>query len=136
MASTDKAAPDAATDAAPEAPDTGKWETVGGSLGEEWDFVNGPLIGNYLGHKTVETEKVDSGEATAYQFALASDPESVVFVWGSYAITDAFADGAIKLGDLVKITAQGTREFSAVNEKTGKNEPRIVKQYRVQVRRD
>lgn len=129
MADKENAAPDAATDAAPEASES--WETVGGSLGEEFDFSTGaPLIGNYLGSRTVETEKVESGEATAYQFALASDPESVVFVWGSYAITDAFAAGDIKLGDLVKITAQGTREFKGPDGK-----PRIVKQYRVQVRR-
>lgn len=128
MADKENAAPDAATDSTPEAVEN--WETVGGSLGEEYDFANGPLIGNYLGSRTVETEKVESGEATAYQFAPVNDPDSLVFVWGSYAITDAFDSGDIKLGDLVKITAQGTREFKGPDGK-----PRIVKQYRVQVRR-
>lgn len=126
--------PNKATDAADttngtSAPEARSWEDVGSGLGEEWDFDrDGALIGNYLGSKTVETDKIETGEATAYQFAPERDPESVVFVWGSWQIADAFAQDAIRIGDLCKITYLGIKQVGTGDD----GKPRMVKRFRIQ----
>lgn len=114
---------------APETTDSEQWETINsGSLGNEWDFdQDGPLVGYFLGTRTVPTTKVDSGEATAIQFSLRSDPDEIVFVWESsdlkiFSNTDMF-----RTGDLTKITYLGRRSFTGSD-----NKPRQIKQYRVQ----
>lgn len=109
-----------------------EWDTVNtGSIGEEWDFErDGPLTGNFLGLRTVETQKVESGEAIAIQFAPISDPDSVVFIWMSADLA-AFEDGGMfAIGDRVRITYLGRKQFTGADGK-----PRQLKQYRVQVPR-
>jgi hypothetical protein len=122
------------TPAATEAADNDEWETIPtGSLGNEWDFDrDGALIGNYLGSRTVETAKLESGEATAHLFAPIGDPESVVFLWESADLAGAFrvdGDGTslIRVGDKVRVTFLGERAFTAAN-----GQPRRIKQYRVE----
>jgi hypothetical protein len=116
----------------PATPAGDEWETVGGSLGIEHDFSTGPLVGSYLGGTDVKTDKVKGGIATAHKFAADDDPESIIFVWESADLRNAFGADGIQQGDRVRIVYLGEREFSAVNEDTGKNEPRRIKQYRVQ----
>lgn len=108
-------------------PPAQEWETIGGSLGTEWDFRDGPLVGNYLGSQTVATRKTESGEAIAHRFAGADDPDSIVFVWESADLRSAFANDAIGLGDLCRISFLGEREFTSAD-----GQPRRIKQYRVQ----
>lgn len=124
-------AKDTGTVAAPASADTGdEWETVNtGSIGEEWDFErDGPLTGNFLGLRTVETTKVESGEATAIQFAPISAPDEIVFVWMS-ADLKAFEDSDMfAVGDRVRISYLGRKQFTGEDGK-----PRQLKQYRVQV---
>jgi hypothetical protein len=111
---------------------TNEWETVVVGLGDEWDFErNGSLVGNYLGTTTVETTKVDSGEATAFRFRVGNDD---VFVWGSSEIERAFSrkipdtdDPIIALGDRVKIDYLGIDQF------TGAKGPMQIKRYRVAI---
>lgn len=109
--------------------DGDEWETIPtGSLGEEWDFEHdGPLIGHYLGSRTVETRKLESGEATAHLFAPVRDPESVVFLWESADLRGAFDGDKIRMGDKVRVTYLGERAFTADN-----GQPRRIKQYRVE----
>lgn len=107
------------------------WETVNtGSLGNEWDFErDGPLVGNFLGSRVIETTKTQSGEATALQFAPAANPDDIVFVWES-ADLGIFSedDSIIRVGDLVRIAYLGRRQFTAAD-----GTPRQIKQYRVQM---
>lgn len=113
-----------------------EWETVQVGLGREWDFDrDGSLIGNFLGTAVVETDKVESGEATAYLFSAHGDGEDV-FVWGSAEIVKAFArtipgtdDPLIATGDKVKISFLGRESF------TGAKGPQQIKRYRVQIPR-
>lgn len=107
-----------------------EWETVNtGSIGEEWDFTrDGPLVGNFLGLRTVETTKVESGEATAIQFAPIDRPDEIVFVWQSADLM-AFSDSDMfTIGDRVRINFLGIKQFTGADGK-----PRQLKQYRVQV---
>lgn len=109
-----------------------EWDTIGGGIGDEWDFDrDGALVGNFLGSRIVETTKVESGQATAYQFAPRVAPDTVVFVWGSYEIESALSGDLVRVGDLVRISYLGTRQFTGQDGK-----PRVVKQFRVQVPRD
>lgn len=112
-----------------DAPD--EWETVNtGSLGSEWDFDrDGALVGHFLGLRTIETTKTASGSATALQFAQATHPDNIVFVWES-ADLSVFSDteSIIRVGDLVRITYLGRRQFTAAD-----GTPRQIKQYRVQL---
>jgi hypothetical protein len=115
--------------------DTVEWETLStGSLGQEWDFDrDGPLVGHFRGSRTVPTEKVESGEATAYLFSPVNAPDSEVFVWGSSEIAAAFAalpDGStlIREGDLVRIAYLGRDQFTGADGK-----PRQIKRFKVQV---
>lgn len=112
-----------------------EWETLStGSLGTEWDFDrDGALVGHFAGTRTVPTEKVESGEATAYLFHPVSNLDDQVFVWGSSEIVAAFAplpDGStlIREGDLVRIAFLGRDQFTGQDGK-----PRQVKRYKVQV---
>lgn len=118
-----QAAPTAVAD------DGDEWETIPtGSLGEEWDFErNGALVGNFIGSREVETQKIESGRATAYQFAPVADPDAIVFVWGSAEIEAAFTSDLIRVGDKVRITYLGERAFTAADGK-----PRRIKQYKVE----
>lgn len=114
------------------APDTDEWETVNtGSIGEEWDFDrDGPLTGAFLGLRTVPTQKVESGEATAIQFAPAGAEDTIVFVWMSEDLK-AFGDSNMfAVGDRVKVSYLGRKSFNGADGK-----PRQLKQYRVQVPR-
>lgn len=106
-----------------------EWETISTSIGEEWDFEqDGVLVGHFLGTKTVESTKVDSGEATAIQFAPLDNPDHVVFIWQSADLMMFSNDDRIRTGDLCKINFLGRRTF------TGKdNKPRQIKNYSVQV---
>ncbi len=106
-----------------------EWETIGGSLGTEWDFErDGALVGHYIGAQTVETRKLESGKATAHRFAYIDDPERIVFVWESADLRTAFGGtDAVALGDKVRITYHGERAFTADD-----GSPRRIKQYRVQ----
>jgi len=118
--------------------DSEEWQTLQtGSLGEEWDFRAGPLDGNYLGSRTVETEKVEAGFAVAHQFAPRSNPDAIVFLWESADLKGPFSelgDGTvlIRVGDRVRISYLGEREFTG-QDAEGKPAPRRIKQYRVQV---
>lgn len=121
------------TPAATEAADNGEWETINtGSIGEEWSFHDGPLIGHYLGARTVETPKLESGTATAHQFAPIDRPESIVFLWESADLAGAFAVGddgtsLIRVGDKIRVTFLGERAFTSAD-----GQPRRIKQYRVE----
>lgn len=111
-----------------------EWETIpSGSLGEEWDFSHaGPLVGQYIGSREVETQKIESGSATAHQFAPLDAPESIVFLWESADLAGAFhvaEDGTtlIRVGDIVRVTFLGERAFTSAD-----GQPRRIKQYRVE----
>ncbi len=129
-------AKDTATAPEIDAPEAGamEWETVQTGLGREWDFErDGALVGNFLGVQSVETTKVDSGEATAYLFRSRAENEDV-FVWGSSEIVKAFDrsipdtnDPIIAIGDLVKVEYLGRESF------TGAKGPQQIKRYRVQI---
>lgn len=124
----------AKTDPAPTAqePDSTEWETVQIGLGREWDFTrDGALVGNYLGSSVVETQKVESGEATAYRFAVTGEE---VFVWGSSEIVSAFSrmipgtdDPIIAIGDKVRVEYLGRDSF------TDANGPKQIKRYRIAI---
>lgn len=117
------------TTPAPAGTDDGdEWETIPtGGLGDEWDFDrDGVLIGNYLGSREVETEKIESGKATAHLFAPVTDPDRIVFVWESAEIATAFSGDLIRVGDKVRVTFLGIRQF------TGKKGPQQIKQYKVE----
>lgn len=113
------------------------WETINtGSLGDEWDFErNGPLIGYFTGTRVIETQKVDSGEATAILFSPYKHQDEQVFIWQS-ADLEIFSEpeSPILQGDLCKITFLGIRQFTGTN-KDGKAEPRQIKQYKVQAQK-
>lgn len=123
-------APDKASrpDASADVPDGTTWETLpGGSMGDEWDFErDGTLIGHFVGLKTVETQKVESGEATAILIAPLTTPDREVFVWASKEL-DALTGDLVRVGDLVKIDFLGRDQFT---DKDGK--PRQIKRYKVQ----
>lgn len=112
-----------------------EWETVNANLGKEWDFErDGALTGHFLGTATVETDKVESGVATAYRFSPQGDPESLVFIWGSSEIVGAFSrmipdtdQPIIAIGDLVRIKYLGRDAF------TGAKGPQQIKRYAVQI---
>lgn len=108
--------------------DSDEWERIptGNIDGDEWDFDKGPLIGHFLGSTTVETDKVESGQATAYMFASPDDPNDVHFVWASQQLTAAFGSDLIRQGDKVRISFLGYDQFTG---KDGK--PRQVKRFRV-----
>lgn len=120
-------------DSSPAATDNDEWEAIPtGSLGEEWNFDHGPLIGFYLGSRTVQTPKVESGEATAHQFAPTDDANAIIFLWESADLAGAFkvdGDGTslIRVGDKVRVSYLGERAFTAADGK-----PRRIKQYRVE----
>lgn len=114
--------------ATPATADVDEWERIptGNIDGDEWDFDKGPLIGYFLGSTTVETNKVDSGQATAYMFSLRDDPESVAFVWASQQLTAAFGGDLIRQGDLVRIRFNGYDQFTGRDGK-----PRQVKRFSI-----
>jgi hypothetical protein len=113
--------PDAAADGV-------AWETIPtGSLGEEWNFEHdGPLIGNYIGSRKVETTKIESGEATAHQFAPLDRPDDLVFVWESKDL-EALSGDLIRVGDLLRITFLGERAFTSAD-----GQPRRIKTYKIE----
>lgn len=108
-----------------------EWETISTSLGDEWDFErDGALIAHFVGLVEKETNKIESGKATAVQFAPINDPDRVVFVWAS-ADLQMFTGGdsadLIRVGDLVKIQFLGRDQFTGAD-----GSPRQIKRYRVQ----
>lgn len=113
--------------------DPSEWETLQAGLGREWDFDrDGMLVGNFLGTATVETRKVDSGEATAYLFSVGGED---VFVWGSSEIVNVFDrkapdsdDPIIAVGDRVAIEFLGRDQFTGDDGK-----PRQIKRYKVRI---
>lgn len=116
------------TTAAPE----DEWERIALGLGEEWDFHNGPLIGNYLGTTTVTAENKNprpgegsTREVPVHQFAPVDDPSGIVFLWGSSELDNAFNSDLVRIGDKVRINYLGKSEFN------GQNGPQNIKRYRV-----
>lgn len=108
----------------------GEWEEVRIGLGDEWDFDNGPLVGDFIGSVERPVEDKRTGEMRdqlVHQFAPEGNPEEIVFLWGSYQLDTAFAK--IDAGTRCRVQFAGTRQFSASDG------PRVVKQYRVQVAR-
>lgn len=107
-----------------------EWETIGGSLGTEWNFErDGTLVGNFLGIVDKETNKVESGHAAAIQFAPEGDPDNVVFIWASSELsmfTGGEGSDLVRVGDRVRITFLGRDQF------TGDRGPQQIKRYRVQ----
>lgn len=108
-----------------------KWQNVSAGFGDQWDFeIDGPLIGNYLGSVETGVPDGNSPDPTAtrkswvHQFAPISDPDSVVFAWGSYNLDAAFrgwdTDGnaLIPLGTLVRIVWRGKKEMKGKGGKT------------------
>lgn len=89
-----------------------EWERVQAGLGEQWDFdKSGDLIGTWVGAEVVELKEPGldgKSEATAYMFAL--DDGSQVFLWQSYALTNALEKCGV--GDRVKIVYKGQRDFT------------------------
>lgn len=115
-------------------PDGVEWENLpGGGLGDEWDFErDGTLIGHFIGTQDVETQKVESGHATAVQFAPINEPDALVFVWASselsqFTATDEHDMPLVAVGSLVKIQYLGRDNFTGADGK-----PRQIKRYRVQ----
>lgn len=106
-----------------------EWEEIRTGLGTEWDFVNGPLVGNYVGTTTQDIEDKRTQETrvvNVYQFAPEDDPSSLVFVWGSSELDAAMADDRIRIGDRMRIIFLGIEQFA------GDDGPRQIKRYRVQ----
>jgi hypothetical protein len=120
-------------DAPVPAADNDGWDTLNsGSIGTEWDFERETVLtGHFLGLRTVETTKIESGTATAIQIAPLDSPDDIFFVWLS-ADLKAFEmdnDGTalVRQGDLVRITYLGRKSFVGADGK-----PRQIKQYKVQ----
>jgi len=112
--------------------DEEKWETLNsGSIGVEWDFdKEGPLTGYFTGTRDIETQKVESGKAVALLFAPRDHPDEQVFVWQSSDLS-LFTEEMpmVRVGDLVKITFLGRKNFTAADGR-----PRQLKQYKVQIK--
>lgn len=111
-------------------PEGTEWEDIGKGLGDEWDFEqDGTLIAHFIGSKEVETTKIESGKATALQFAPINEPDAIVFVWASSELSMFVTgeDDRIRVGDLVKIQFLGIDQFKGADGK-----PRQIKRYRVQ----
>lgn len=108
-------------------PEGTEWETIPtGSLGNEWSFHDGPLVGHYLGSRVVETTKVDSGEAVAHQFAPLDNPDDIVFLWESHDLS-ALSGEMIRVGDLIRVSFLGERAFTSKD-----GQPRRIKQYKIE----
>lgn len=123
----------AADKATPETADEQEWQDIRTGLGgDEWDFEKGgALIGAYLG-SVVRDITDNDGETRAqsvHQFAPDGQPGNVVILWGSYQLDAALADDAVHIGSMVRIQFEGTRPF-----KSKDGGPRVVKQYKVQVK--
>lgn len=105
-----------------------EWETLGGGLGEEWNFDNGPLTGYYVGTLPYHLNK-ENRDTLVHQFAVVNDPDTIVFLWGSYNLDTVLADTEkVRVGDKFKISFLGTDSFRDANT----NQPRTIKRYRIQ----
>lgn len=126
--------PQTSTDQAHEVnPEGIEWETLTLGLGDSWDFEHyGPMTGHFLGTTTRPVADKETGEirsTNVHQFAEYSDPDRVVFVWGSSQLDDAFTSDLIKQGDLVQIVFLGIDQFT--DKESGK--PRVIKRYKVRL---
>jgi len=123
----------AADKATPETADEQEWQDIRTGLGgDEWDFdKHGALIGAYLGSTSKELTDEDgkTREQSVHQFAPDSDPNEVVILWGSYQLDAALADESVSIGSTLRIQFEGTRSF-----KSKDGGPRVVKQYKVQIK--
>lgn len=110
--------------------DAPQWEDVRTGLGDEWPIEDRPLDGNFLGMSTKELTGADGKERvqSIYQFAPMDAPDTIVFLWGSYQLDEAFRE--IERGTRCRVTFNGIRQF-----KDDKGGPRQVKNYRVQIAR-
>lgn len=109
-----------------------EWEEVQVGIGDEWDFKNGDLIGNFLQARIIElpeqsqTKQEDGSirdKATIFEFAL--DSGEVVFLWESYQISEGMKDATS--GSRVKIVYEGVKDIQ--------NGARRVKQYKFFVKK-
>lgn len=112
-------------------PSADEWETIQTGLGSEHDFErDGPLVGSFLGSRTVTIDRDGEAVETAvYQFSPDAQPDEISFVWESAEIKSAFSDSEIQIGTRMRIVYLGRDQF------TGKNGPQQIKRYRVQVAR-
>ena len=89
-----------------------EWERIAVGLGEQWDFEkDGPLIGVWTGAEVVGLKEAGldgKKEATAYLFD--TDTGESVFLWQSYALTNALEK--VGVGDRLKIVYKGQRDFT------------------------
>lgn len=116
--------------------DSDGWDTISSGLGQEWDWHDGPLVGNFLG--TLETEVPDKNSdipnatrtTNVHQFAPSDAPDETVFIWGSVNLDKDMANDAIQVGDLLRITYLGKDSFTG---KDGK--PRTANKYKVQAKK-
>ena len=110
--------------------DDDDWEDVKTGLGTEWDFdKNGTLTGYYVGPREVELPEGNAtGRPTAmiHEFATIEGGEQV-FIWESYQLAQALTEPGH--GDLVRISFLGEESFK------GKDGPRRVKKYKVQMKK-
>ena len=110
------------------ATDGQKWQDVRTGLGDEWEIEKQPLVGSFIGMSTKELTGADGEKRvqSIYQFAPESEPDRIVFLWGSYQLDEAFRE--IETGTLCRVSFTGVRQFKG--EDGG---PRQVKNYRVQI---
>ncbi len=107
------------------------WQNVSAGFGDQWDFeIDGPLIGHYIGSTETEVSDNNSPDPNAkrtswvHQFAPVSDPDTVVFVWGSYSLDAAFrgfdqdGNALIPLGTLVRVVYRGKKEMKGKGGRT------------------
>lgn len=115
--------------AAPVGDQSEEWDDIRVGLGEEWDFRDGPLVGNFLGTTTQEIEDKQTREqrtVNVHQFAPVDNPDVIVFLWGSSELDAAMASDLVRQGDKMRITFLGIDQF------TSDDGPRQIKRYRVQ----
>lgn len=93
-------------------PQDDEWERVQSGLGEQWDFEKqGDLVGTWVGAEIIELKEPGldgKTEATAYMFQV--EDGSQVFLWQSYALTNALEK--VGVGERLKIAYKGQRDFT------------------------
>jgi hypothetical protein len=109
-----------------------EWDTVVAPYGPTFPFENDgdALTGTYLSVKQVEQDDMaNPGEKRmANVYAIRSDSDGTEYsVWGTYAIDEAFKDGAIVEGQTVRIIFNGKIPID--------NGKRTVNQFTVQVKK-
>jgi hypothetical protein len=88
-----------------------EWERVKVGLGEGWDWEKKPeLVGVYVGSEVVELKEPGlDGRSEATAFVFATDDGEQVFLWQSYALSQALTE--VGAGERLKIVYKGQKDI-------------------------